>query len=126
LSIGLLLPYPFASDLGGISDPQLDLQLTHQPLEPAPVSTGLHTYSHLGRAAHEFAVKALGFFRMLEAPLLQLSRLRVHHCDLLKLGVEIYSYNDHRSAPFSRACWLVSTTNFTRASEPTLSWNQLH
>jgi hypothetical protein len=40
--------------------------------------------------------------------------------------VEIYSYNDHCSAPFSRACWLVSTTNFTRASEPTLSWNQLH
>src|ERR1700676_266464 len=63
---------------------------------------------------------------MLEAPLLQLSSLRVHHCDLLKLGVEIYAYNDHRSAPFSRACWLVSTTNFTRASEPTLSWNQLH
>src|SRR5580658_5081449 len=23
------------------------------------------------------------------------------------LGVEIYSYNDHRSAPFSRACWLA-------------------
>jgi len=33
---------------------------------------------------------------------------------LLKLGMEIYSYNDHCSAPFSRACWLVSTTNFTR------------
>ena len=28
--------------------------------------------------------------------------------NLLKLGVEIYSYNDHCSAPFSRACWLVS------------------
>jgi len=27
---------------------------------------------------------------------------------LLKLGVKIYSYNDHCSAPFSRACWLVS------------------
>src|SRR6185437_1515882 len=25
---------------------------------------------------------------------------------LLKLGVVIDSYNDHRSAPFSRACWL--------------------
>jgi hypothetical protein len=25
----------------------------------------------------------------------------------LKLGMEIYSYNDHRSAPFSRARWLV-------------------
>src|SRR5205807_10189386 len=26
---------------------------------------------------------------------------------LLKLGVKIYSYNDHCSAPFSRACWLA-------------------
>src|SRR5215471_20975529 len=38
----------------------------------------------------------------------------------------IDSYNDHRSAPFSRACWLVSATNSTRAWEPTLSCNQLH
>ena len=63
---------------------------------------------------------------MLQASFLQLSSLGVNHCDLLKLGVKIYSYNDHCSAPFSRACWLVSTTNFTRAWEPTLSWNQLH
>jgi hypothetical protein len=28
--------------------------------------------------------------------------------------VKIDSYNDHRSAPFLRACWLAfSTTNFT-------------
>jgi hypothetical protein len=42
------------------------------------------------------------------------------------LGWEIYSYNDHCSPPYSRACCLVSSTNFTRASKPTLSWNQLH
>jgi hypothetical protein len=38
---------------------------------------------------------------------LALSGLAIHRSYLLKLGVEIYSYNDHRSAPFSRACWLV-------------------
>ncbi|HXX27470.1 MAG TPA: hypothetical protein VEI99_03350, partial [Terriglobales bacterium] len=43
---------------------------------------------------------------------------------LLKLGMVIDSYNDHCSAPFSRACWLVSTTNCIRELEPTLSWNQ--
>jgi hypothetical protein len=36
LPIGLLHPYALGSDLGCISDPQLDPQLTHQPLEPAP------------------------------------------------------------------------------------------
>jgi hypothetical protein len=40
--------------------------------------------------------------------------------------MEIDSYNDHCSAPFSRACWLVSTTNFTPVWEPTLSGNQFH
>ncbi|MGH9495557.1 MAG: hypothetical protein ACRD3B_11210, partial [Candidatus Sulfotelmatobacter sp.] len=39
---------------------------------------------------------------------------------------EIYSYNDHRSAPFSRAGWLVlPPPTLTRVREPTLSWNQL-
>ena len=40
---------------------------------------------------------------MLQPLLLQLSALSVNECYLLKLGVKIYSYNDHRSAPFSRA-----------------------
>src|SRR5258708_36030846 len=44
---------------------------------------------------------------MCEPFLLDLSGHGVEHSDLLKLGMEIYSYNDHRSAPFSRACWLV-------------------
>jgi hypothetical protein len=40
--------------------------------------------------------------------------------------MEIYSYNDHRSAPFSRACWLVlPPPTLLRVREPTLSWNQL-
>src|SRR3989440_10028676 len=39
--------------------------------------------------------------------LLQLSSVLVQQRDLLKLGMVIYSYNDHCSAPFSRACWLA-------------------
>jgi hypothetical protein len=46
---------------------------------------------------------------------LALPRLGIHPGDLLKLGVKIYSYNDHRSAPFSRAFLLgFSTTKLTR------------
>jgi hypothetical protein len=59
--------------------------------------------------------------------LLDLSGRGVEQSDLLKLGMEIYSYNDHCSAPFSRASWLVlPPPTLTRVREPTLSWNQFH
>src|SRR5438094_6171266 len=38
--------------------------------------------------------------------LLELSGVGIHRSNLLKLGMEIYSYNNHRSAPFLRARWL--------------------
>jgi hypothetical protein len=57
--------------------------------------------------------------------LLDLSGHGVEQSDLLKLGMEIHSYNDHRSAPFSRTRWLVSSPpTLPRVREPTLSWNQ--
>src|SRR5262249_27280364 len=57
---------------------------------------------------------------------LVLSGVGVHRSNFLKLGVKIYSYNDHRSAPFFPSLLVgFSTTNSTRAWEPTLSWNQL-
>jgi hypothetical protein len=40
---------------------------------------------------------------MLESALLQLPRVRIHKCNLLKARMVIRSYNDHCSAPFSRA-----------------------
>src|ERR1700685_2771141 len=70
LPIGLLLPYPLGFDLGGISDPQLDLQLTHQPLEPAPVPTGFHSDTHGLSLAHQSAVERFGFVRMMQSSLL--------------------------------------------------------
>jgi hypothetical protein len=70
-------------------------------------------------------VKLLRLARMCEPFLLDLSGRGVEQSDLLKLGMEIYSYNDHRSAPFSRAGWLVlPPPTLTRVREPTLSWNQ--
>src|SRR5205814_35877 len=44
---------------------------------------------------------------MCQSLLLELSSVGIHRCNLLKLGMVIDSYNDHCSAPFSRACWLV-------------------
>jgi len=38
----------------------------------------------------------------------------------------ICSYNEHRSAPFSRAFGWFAPPKSTRSLEPTLLWNQLH
>ncbi len=81
--------------------------ITHQPLEPAPMPTGLHSDTYALSLAHQSAVERFGFVWMMQSALIQLSGVGVNACDLLKLGVEIYSYNDHCSAPFSRACWLA-------------------
>ena len=55
-----------------VSDPQLDLQLTQQPLEPAPVPTSFHSGTHGLSLAHQSAVKRFGFLRMMQSALLQL------------------------------------------------------
>jgi hypothetical protein len=47
---------------------------------------------------------------MLQSPFLQLTRVGIDKRNLLEARMVIRSYNDHRSAPFSRACWLVRTT----------------
>jgi hypothetical protein len=61
---------------------------------------------------------------MLQPSFLQLAVLCVHECNLLKLGVKICSNKIVRL--LSPEPWLVCTTKFTRAWEPTLSWNQFH
>src|ERR1700689_3798868 len=127
LAIRLLLPYPLRANRGRVADPQLKLQLGHESFEPACVPTGLHANAHGFIRTRESAVKLLRLTGMCETFLLDLSGRGIEQSDLLKLGMEIYSYNDHRSAPFSRASWWVlPPPTLTRVREPTLSWNQLH
>ena len=95
----------FGANLGCVSDPQLKLQLRHEALEPACVATGFHAHTHLRSAQSSIELLRLG--RMRQPFFLELSALSIYRSNLLKLGMEIYSYNNHRSAPFSRACWLV-------------------
>src|SRR5882724_6217622 len=126
LAIRLLLPPPLRTDRGRVANPQLKLQLGHEALEPACVPAGLHADAHGFARTRESTVKLLRLVGMYEPFLLDLSGRGVEQSDLLKLGMEIYSYNDHRSAPFSRAGWLVlPPPTLTRVREPTLSWNQL-
>src|SRR5579864_435477 len=105
LAIRLLLAHSPGANLGCISDPQLKLQLAQQSLEPACVPAGFHSHTHL--LAGQSTVEFLRLFAMRQPFFLELSAVGIYRSNLLKLGVEIYSYNDHRSAPFSRACWLV-------------------
>jgi hypothetical protein len=57
---------------------------------------------------------------------LALSGLAIHRSYLLKLGVEIYSYNDHVRLLSPEPVGWFWHHQLTRAWEPTLSWNQLH
>src|SRR5437660_7910130 len=108
LPVRLLLPHPLAADRGRISDPQLNLQLGQQAFPPACVPARFHPHTHRNSAARKLPVKPLRLLPMLQSLFLELPTVGIHRGYLLKLGVEIYSYNDHCSAPFSRACWLPS------------------
>src|SRR5437899_5661217 len=126
LAIRLLLAHSPGPNLGRVANPQLKPQLGHQTLEPAGVPARLHADAHRFFRTRKSTVKLLRLVAMRQPFLLDLSRPGVEQSDLLKLGMEIYSYNDHRSAPFSRARWLVSPPpTLPRVREPTLSWNQL-
>ncbi len=105
LTICFLLAYSFGPDLGCVSDPQLKLQLGHQALEPACVAARFHSHAHL--LPRQSTVELLRLLGMPQPSFLELSGVGIYQSNLLELGMEIYSYNDHRSAPFSRAGWLV-------------------
>src|SRR5439155_15871241 len=79
-----------------------------QSFKPARMPAGLHSDTHLLARGRQTTVKLLRLVAMRQPLFLKLSRVLIDQSDLLKLGVKIYSYNDHCSAPFSRACWLVS------------------
>src|SRR6266496_6239594 len=68
---------------------------------------GLHSHTHLLARARQSTVDLLRLLAMRQPFFLEFSGVCVHGSYLLKLGVKIYSYNDHCSAPFSRACWLA-------------------
>jgi hypothetical protein len=89
-----------------------------RPLASIPTRTVFPWLTRMGRTLRLRPDDAVGAHPTL--------RCHCQRSDLLKLGVEIYSYNDRCSAPFSRAYWLVSITNFTRPREPRLLWNQFH
>src|SRR6516225_1519578 len=87
LAIGLLLAHPLRADLGSVADPQLELHIVQQTLEPACVSAGFHAYPHdLAVLAH-FAVELLGFFRVFQPALTHFARVGAYESNLLEARV---------------------------------------
>src|SRR6266576_2516735 len=64
---------------------------------------GFHSHPYACSPCLEIAVKLLCFLTVLESTLLELPTVRIHKRNLLKARMVIRSYNDHCSAPFSRA-----------------------
>src|SRR6202035_2179203 len=95
LPIRLLLAHSSGSDFCRISDPKFHLQLGQQSFEPACMPAGFHTHSHLLAHCRQSAIERLRFLAMPQPFFLELSAVTIHRRYLLKLGVKIYSYNDH-------------------------------
>jgi hypothetical protein len=69
LAIGLLLAYPLGSDLGGIANPQLDVQFPQQSLEPPRMPTGLHPYAHFHSLRCQVTVELFRFLGVRQSSL---------------------------------------------------------
>jgi tetratricopeptide (TPR) repeat protein len=59
LAIRLLLAFPHPLDLGGVADPQLEVQFRQQSLEPARMLTGFHPHAHLHPLGCQVSVELL-------------------------------------------------------------------
>ena len=109
LAIRLLLAYSLGADLGGISDPQLEVQLRQQSFKPACMPTGFHPHAHLHSLGREIAIELLRFLAVLQSPLPAFASFGIHKRNLLEARVVITTYNHHVRL-LSPEPWLVGTT----------------
>ncbi len=86
-----------------VADPHLKLQLRQQPFKPASVPTRFHPDTHFEFLRSQISIELFRVLAMLQPPFLQLTCVRIDKRNLLEARMVIRSYNDHRSAPFSRA-----------------------
>src|SRR5580700_3783941 len=126
LAIGLLLALPLPSVLGGVSDPQLDVQFCQHSLEPARLPAGFHPHAHFHSLYPKTTVELLCFLAVLESPFLEFPCVRIHKRNLLKARVVIASYNQHIGSFSPEPSGWLAPPSLLGTREPTLSWNQHH
>ena len=122
LAIGFLFAYPLGADLGGVPDPQLDVQLCQQSFKPACVSTGFHPHAHFHSLGRQVTVKLLRYFRMRQSPLSQFPSFGIHKSNLLEARMIITTYNNHVGS-FLPGLGCLAPPKSIPAPEPTLLWN---
>ena len=66
-----------------------------QPLKPASVPAGFHSYSYRQTPLLECFVELLGFFAVGQLSFSKLTGFRVHKCNLLERGMIVATYNHH-------------------------------
>src|SRR5215469_10141866 len=106
LPIGLLFAPAFTPYLRRISHPQLELQLRQQSFEPACVSAGFHTHTHLLTGSRQAPVELLRFLSVSQSLLSQFSAFCIDKSNLLDARMVITPYNKHVGS-FLRAGWLA-------------------
>src|SRR4029077_11822883 len=87
--------------------------------------TVFHPHPHRLSLPRQITVKLFRFLAVWQSLLSTISSFGIHKRNLLEARVIIASYNDHCSAPFSRAFLVGSAPpSLLGPKEPTLSWNQ--
>jgi hypothetical protein len=109
LAIRLLLAYSLGTDLSGVSDPQLKLQLTEQSFKPARMPAGFHPYTHLHSLGRQIAVELLRLLAVLQSLLPAFASVGIHKRNLLEARMVVTPYNPHVRL-LSPGPWLVGTT----------------
>jgi len=82
--IRLLFAYALRTDLRGIPDPQLEVQLGQQPFKPARMPAGFHPHAHLHSLGREIAVELLRLLAVLQSALPALASFGIHKRNLLE------------------------------------------
>src|SRR5215510_12119884 len=121
LGVGLRLPDTLGFDLGWIADPQHEIKLCQQSLEPARIPGSLHPNPHADSLRPQIAIEVVRFsVAVVQSSFTTLTSLFNQKCNLLKARVIIYSYNHHvRLLPSER---LVVNQSILGSREPTLLW----
>src|SRR5262245_50185726 len=96
-----------------MSDATRNVELRHQPQEPAHRPSGFNPDDHGPRQRVVERANAVAF--VLERVLDNLSRLAIQHRDRLLGGVQVAAYNSHLGLLRPECCEVWTTAQSTRA-----------
>src|SRR5258708_38343695 len=119
LRILLVLAYSLGTDVGGLTNPQREVQSRQQSLEPARMPTGCCPPTPFHSWCCEVTVELFRCLRVLQSPLSKFSSVHLHKRNFLQARAVVTSYNDQLRLLSPEPIGWFSTTNFTRASYPT-------